>query len=47
MTFADFAKKWTDTEQSNWLNNIISSLRGNGYNIFSDSTLGDFFSGEE
>jgi len=43
MTFTEFAVKWTDTQQSAWLDNVLSKLQNLGYNVNKDTTLGDFF----
>ena len=47
MTFAQFARVWTDTAQSSWLNNILEELKKLGYTINESTTLQDFFSSKE
>ncbi len=43
MTFKEFASKWTDTQQSNWLDNILGYLQNLDYNIDETTTLDEFF----
>jgi len=44
MTFIDFANKWTTTEQSFWLDNVMLKLRNLGYIINKNTTLKEYFS---
>lgn len=43
MTFYDFAKKWTTTQQSEWLENILSKLNELGYKVTETTKLFTFF----
>lgn len=45
MTLAQFATKWTDTQQSNWLLNILFKLVESGYTVDKNTMLGDYFEG--
>lgn len=43
MTFYDFARKYTDTQQSEWLENVLSKLTTLGYKIDETTKLSSFF----
>ena len=41
MTLTAMAEKWTDTQQSPWLSNVVTALQDAGYYIDATSSLGD------
>lgn len=43
MTFTQFARIWTDTAQSAWLDNVLKHLVFLGYNVDGTTFLKDFF----
>lgn len=43
MTFLQFARLWTDTSQSAWLNNVLDQLRKLNYVVYPTTTLREFF----
>lgn len=43
MSFTEFSRHWTDTQESNWLINVIYSLQTLGYSLDENTTLSDYF----
>jgi hypothetical protein len=44
MTFGEFARHWTDTQETNWIDNVMYLLQTLGYSVDEQTKLGDYFS---
>jgi hypothetical protein len=46
LSFSQFAFHWTDTQEGDWLDNVLYKLRVIGYeDVDKDTTLGEYFEG--
>ncbi len=46
MTFKQFSEHWTDTQETSWINNVIYKLQSLGYQVTTETTLGDYFASD-
>ena len=44
MTIGQVARVWTATEQTAWTNNVLASMRSQGYAVNADTIIGDVLS---
>lgn len=44
MTIGQVARVWTATEQTAWTNNVLHSMRQQGYNVDADTIIGEVLS---
>jgi hypothetical protein len=44
MTFGEFARHWTDTQETNWIDNVLYLLQSLGHSVDEQTKIGDYFS---